>query len=562
MVGPMAKPTHASLPLLTEIPAGCSLQKSSEGQRFTCIREGDTVHVLADRCPHQGYPLSQGTVRDGVLTCAWHNWKFDAETGASQFGGEGVRRFPSEVVEGRVVVDLRIDEAAERERLRGSMTQALNHGDGEALIRDGLRLGELGSSSHGRVGPALAWLAKLAAERVPYGFGHPLATLADITSWIERGWLDDLTALALVATMFGQEHGYRPVRALPEPVEGFAGACEDLRNERRALAEAKARAGARSGALDALIRTEWLPFLGDHLYAYGHGAIYTTKIRRLHDCFPDASEDLAGALAVRLGWATAETALPPWKATREGYAAVDGLELGAGTLGEGRHAYEQAVLESERAAVDATVAAIGEGVGARALIQASAHAAAIRVARFDAAWEQRADAEVTLLDVSHCLTFAEAALGLLELASPREAKRLAVQAAAFVGKLHRGDRPASETAALQPLSSTLAEAIVRRDPSDVALADTMDAEARRAAYVELAPFAASGVFVRPIFIAHAIKMTEAAYQLELGDPDADHAYLAAALATTLPRRPERSPTRSATLTEQAVRDGRPPKGLY
>ena len=90
----MSKPTHASLPLLTEIPQGCSLQKSSEGQRFTCIREGESIHVLADRCPHQGYPLSQGSVRDGVLTCAWHNWKFEVETGDSQFGGEGVRRFP------------------------------------------------------------------------------------------------------------------------------------------------------------------------------------------------------------------------------------------------------------------------------------------------------------------------------------------------------------------------------------------------------------------------------------------------------------------------------------
>jgi hypothetical protein len=35
------------------------------------------VHAFDDKCPHQGYPLSQGTVAGCVLTCQWHNWKFD-----------------------------------------------------------------------------------------------------------------------------------------------------------------------------------------------------------------------------------------------------------------------------------------------------------------------------------------------------------------------------------------------------------------------------------------------------------------------------------------------------
>lgn len=557
---------RASLPLLQDIPQGCSLQKSDGGQRFTCVRLGDEVHVLDDRCPHQGYPLSQGKLREGTLTCSWHNWKFDVKTGACEFGGEGVRRYPSRVEQGRVVVDLSVDEQAERARLHASIERALGDGDGDAMLRDGLRLGGLEPGAEprfGRVGAAFGQVAKLAARRVPYGFDHDLATLADLASWVERGWLEDAQALAVATSMFAQSQRYLAPREDPQPNEDWAGALEDLREERRGSALAKARGAARAGQLDALVREQLLPFLGDHLYSYGHGAIYTHKTRQLSAAFPEASEALAAALSLRLAWATAETSLPPWKATREAYAAVDALaepsEPRRGEL-EDRAAYERAVLESEPAAVAATVDALAGGVAPRALVLASAHAAARRVARFDSKWERELDAEVTILDVSHALTFAEAALALLELAGAREARRLAVQAAAFVGKLRRGDR--AEPLPPAPAELELAAAMATRDPAGVALGRGLERASRLAAYAQLAPFAASEVFVRPIFIAHAIKLSEAAYQLELADPEADHAYLEATLNLLLPRRPERSPARAATLAARVLEDGRPPRGLY
>src|SRR5580692_3996554 len=74
------------------IGAPC-LRKGPAGERLVCVRrEGGAVDVLEDRCPHEGYPLSEGTVKNGVLTCKWHNWKFEVATGACRFGEEGVRR--------------------------------------------------------------------------------------------------------------------------------------------------------------------------------------------------------------------------------------------------------------------------------------------------------------------------------------------------------------------------------------------------------------------------------------------------------------------------------------
>ncbi len=552
------------LPLLEDIPEGCSLQKADDGRRFTCVRDANGVHVLSDRCPHQGYPLSQGEAKDGVLTCAWHNWKFEVGTGACTFGGEAVRRFPSTIEDGRVVVDVTVDVPAETRRLEASLGRALGDGDAGAVVRDGLRLGDLleWSGPLGRVGPALERLARLGARRARYGFDHPLATLADLCAWVERGWLDGPPALAVAATLFAEAHIHLPDRPGPDAATEWAGLAEHLREERREEAESSARAAARSGALDAALAEGFLPHVSDHLLAYGHGAIYTDKARTLWERFPELAEPLAAALSVQLGWSTRETSLPPWRVTRAALDAVDDLpEIGAAPM-EDRLDYEQSVLTSERAATEATLARLRRGVAPAELLLAAAHAAAIRITRFDDAWERRLDAQVGVLGVTHPFTFADSALALTDRAAPRLAARLAVQAAAFVGQVHRGDRaepPSEEPSGAR--APTLEEALTLRDgrlagPLARAAAD------RPSVYRRLAPHAAFDASVRPIRIAHAVKVTEAARRMDARDPQADHVYLEAALSLLLPRWPERSARRTASLAERVLSEGRPPVGLY
>ena len=54
------------------------------------------VYARDNRCPHEGHPLSQGTLAEGcVLTCNWHNWKFDLEIGETMVGGDTQRRYPA-----------------------------------------------------------------------------------------------------------------------------------------------------------------------------------------------------------------------------------------------------------------------------------------------------------------------------------------------------------------------------------------------------------------------------------------------------------------------------------
>src|SRR5438132_13655699 len=46
------------------------------------LHEG-RVYAVDNRCPHMGFPLSQGTVEDGLLTCHWHHARFDLASGGT-----------------------------------------------------------------------------------------------------------------------------------------------------------------------------------------------------------------------------------------------------------------------------------------------------------------------------------------------------------------------------------------------------------------------------------------------------------------------------------------------
>ena len=50
-------------------------------RQVALVRRGDTWHALDGRCPHQGGPLTDGTLCDGALRCPWHGYDFDLKTG-------------------------------------------------------------------------------------------------------------------------------------------------------------------------------------------------------------------------------------------------------------------------------------------------------------------------------------------------------------------------------------------------------------------------------------------------------------------------------------------------
>lgn len=51
------------------------------GRAVLLVRVDDIIKAYEDRCIHAGVPLSTGQLHGRVLTCAAHEWQFDACTG-------------------------------------------------------------------------------------------------------------------------------------------------------------------------------------------------------------------------------------------------------------------------------------------------------------------------------------------------------------------------------------------------------------------------------------------------------------------------------------------------
>jgi nitrite reductase/ring-hydroxylating ferredoxin subunit len=66
-----------------------------DDRHILLIRADGHMRAIDSRCPHMGYPLSQGTISNGVLRCHWHHWRFDlASGGCFTEGGDDVAVFP------------------------------------------------------------------------------------------------------------------------------------------------------------------------------------------------------------------------------------------------------------------------------------------------------------------------------------------------------------------------------------------------------------------------------------------------------------------------------------
>jgi toluene monooxygenase system ferredoxin subunit len=66
---------------LDNVWSGEMIGLTIDGFPVLVINVGGTPRAFADACPHLGTPLSRGALRAGVLTCATHQWQFDAQTG-------------------------------------------------------------------------------------------------------------------------------------------------------------------------------------------------------------------------------------------------------------------------------------------------------------------------------------------------------------------------------------------------------------------------------------------------------------------------------------------------
>src|SRR5262249_18383965 len=240
------------------------------------------IRACNNRCPHESYPLSEGTLAEGesgcVLTCNWHNWKFDLASGVNLDRGENLRVYPVKLEEGGIWLDL-TDPPVETQRARvmASLRSAFDDEDYERLARELARLTALGDPTDA-LRSAILW----SWDRLEYGWTHAYAAMA---CWLqlrdERAGDSEAGLAALLESLAPlAENCLRQVRhpfaedERPWDEAGFLAAVE-AEDEGAAVAFLRGAlaAGLHVGDLDRALTRAALA----HYAGFGHSLIYTAK---------------------------------------------------------------------------------------------------------------------------------------------------------------------------------------------------------------------------------------------------------------------------------------------
>ena len=383
---------------------GCTVVAAG-GHGIAVFAHEGRLHAVDNRCPHMGFPLSRGTVRDGLLTCHWHHARFDLEGGGTLDPfADNVRTYRVVVEDGVVWLDAGAEagergtaEPSARAYWMGRLNEGLEQQLGFVVAKAVLALDRLGVShsdiirAGGRYGvryrgrgwgmgltilTALGWVApRLAPEDRPLALFHGLMQVAaDTAGQSPRFELDPLPSTTV---------------PLPRLKAWFRHAVEvrDVDGAERVLQTAIAR-GAEPAALADLLFSA----ATDHYYLdAGHVLDFINKACEYLDLagWEDAATVLPGLVGGLCRAQRAEeqnawrTPIDLVSLLEPHLARLPDLPAGGETLGDAFDALVQTILDDDPAATaGALTAALERGVGYAEVGQAVAHAAVLRVARF------------------------------------------------------------------------------------------------------------------------------------------------------------------------------------
>ncbi len=402
------------------------------GKQVLLIAAEGRLFAIANRCPHEGYPLSEGTLQDGgcVLTCNWHNWKFDLATGEALIGRDPVRTYGLQVRGGEIFVDLADPPAeAQRERALAGLAAAMEDNDLPRMAREVARLERAGFDA----AVALSHAIGARNERLENGTTHAHAAAADWLALAERAPSDAARLTAMIEPVAHLAWDTLGARHYPYTDEtrswNAAAFLAAIENENETDAAALLRGALAEGGARASLRQALGRAALSHYADFGHSAIYAFKTGQLIARLgPEAELPVLLALVRSLVAATREDRLPEFRSYAKAVAAWDG-----------KGAAPARAEDFLGLSIDAALTRALESSGRepRELYDALLGAAAWNLLRFDA----RVDAatgnaiadNVSWLDFTHALTFANAARHICT-EQPALWPQALLQMALFVGR--------------------------------------------------------------------------------------------------------------------------------
>jgi len=268
-----------------------------DGRQIALFDTPKGIFACNNRCPHEGYPLREGTLdADCKLTCNWHNWKFDLETGENQRDGDRLRVYPVELRDGDIWIEI-VDPPVEarRTKIMADLETAFRDHDYERLARELARLVQIGADPTQAVAAAIGW----SHDRMEFGWTHAYAGVADWlrlyderTAEPENRLICLLEAIGHMADDTLREDAYPFAEgSVPWDEETFVAAIEA---EDETLAIRLTRGALESGNAFGLMEHALTRGALAHYNDFGHALIYVPH---------------AGALIARLGEGVAEPVL-------------------------------------------------------------------------------------------------------------------------------------------------------------------------------------------------------------------------------------------------------------
>ncbi len=405
-----------------------------DGRQILVLQTERGLYACANRCPHEGYPLSEGALTHGcVLTCNWHNWKFDLASGVTLVGGDQVTRFPIRLEGGRVLLEIEPpDSAVRRDEILQGVLKALEDADQQRLVREVARLLRLGADPLDAVREAVAWVG----ERLEFGTTHALAGAPDWIALFDTQQVDADKKLVAIGEVLGHiADDARTGRPTPFPPgerpwneTAFLAAIES-EDEPAAIARLRGAlaAGLRPSALLPVLVSSALSHYAD----FGHSLIYAVKTAELAERLGPAShEPLLLMLARSLINATREDLLPEFRDYSSQLA-------GWGQGSDGTPLQPAALRRRGPKSAMAVVAGWGRRHAPETIFPVLVEAAAWTLLHVDAGALTRTDAKladnVGWLDFTHALTFADATRIAVSL-RPELWPAVLLQMACFVGR--------------------------------------------------------------------------------------------------------------------------------
>ena len=97
-------PGWVKMATLDELAPGQSREVEHDGRIYALFNVGGVISAIDGICPHQGGPLAEGEVDGAIVTCPWHGWQFDVQSGRSTLNSKLKQPVFEVKIEGRDVL--------------------------------------------------------------------------------------------------------------------------------------------------------------------------------------------------------------------------------------------------------------------------------------------------------------------------------------------------------------------------------------------------------------------------------------------------------------------------